>query len=206
MNKFYLIRHGNRPHSPQDLPLSQLGVQQARITAINFKDKDITQIYCSPPKRAYETAQIIAEELGVENIKVDERLKERFNWGDGSFQIFDKFIEGWKKTTNERNYTPIGGDSSQNAGKRLKKFVDELSVNNKDKSIILVTHGGVIVDLLRNLFDDDYLKTFSPNFLNSGIGECSITQLTVHNGRYNLKDFDFVSHLPEPLRLRSLPW
>ena len=205
MSNFFLVRHGNKPNIAGDPRLSNLGIQQTQITALYLKDKSITQIYSSPFKRTQETAQVIAAKLTIEKVQIDDRLKERFNWGNDPSQTFDQFMEEWKKTTINRDYTPPKGDSSQDAGKRLKDIVDKLKDNNNE-NILLVTHGGVIVDLLRNLFDDEYLKSFSPNFLNAGIGECSITQLTAQNGKYVLKEFDSVTHLPQSLQLRSSSW
>ncbi|MDO8498267.1 MAG: histidine phosphatase family protein [bacterium] len=206
MNKFYLIRHGNIPHIAGNPGLSDIGIQQAKLTALHFRDKGITEIYCSPFKRTQETARIITKELNIEDIKTDDRLKERLNWGDDPSQSFDDFIKEWRKTTIDRSYSPPKGNSSKNAGKRLKEFVDELATHIDNQNIIVVAHGGVITDLLRNMFNDEYLKTFSPGFLNMGIGECSITQLEYLNGTYLLKEFDSVDHLPKLLRLWGSGW
>ena len=206
MNKIYLVRHGNIPRIAGDPSITELGVKQAKFTASNLQDKLITKIYCSTSKRAQETTQIIADKLKIKRITLDDRLKERFYWGDDPSQSFEEFIAEWKKTTLDRNYKPHVGDSCRQAGKRLKKFIDELKISSEDKNILLITHGGVIMDLLRNLYDDDYLKLFSPNFLNLGIGECSITQLISHDNTYALEAFDFVTHLPQTLRQRVPIW
>lgn len=206
MNKIYLVRHGNKPQIAGDPTLSNLGIKQARETAKYFKDKNISQIYSSPLARTKQTAQIIAQDLNINNIIFDNRLKERFNWGDDPSQSFEEFLLEWRKTTLQRNYQPSTGNSSWDAGNKLKGLIDELIAGNNGKSSLLITHGGVITDLLRNLFNDTYLKRFSHNFLNKGIAECSITLLVINKGVFTLKEFDFVGHLPQSLELWGPSW
>lgn len=199
VNKFYLIRHGNRPDIAGDPELSELGIKQAILTAEVLKDKKISRIFCSPLKRARGTACVIADKLEINTITIDDRLKERFNWGDDPTQSFEEFIAEWQKTTHNRNYLPPAGDSSHNSGERLKDFINELCSKVNNETILIVTHGGITADLLRNLFDDAFIKTFKPDFLEAGIQECSITELIVDNGQYELKDFANGTHLPEPV-------
>lgn len=194
-NVFYLIRHGDKPNIAGDPRLSKLGIKQAYITALHFKDKNIHQIYSSSARRARKTAQVIAKELKINNIKIDSRLQERFYWGNDFLKTFDDFLKEWKKSVYNRDYKPLIGDSSREAGTRLKELIDKLHNQNNNQNIILVSHGGVIVDLLRNLFTDEYLKTFSSDFLETGILECSITQLVINGNKYILKEFNTGTHL-----------
>lgn len=60
-------------------PLTALGVEQARQTGLKLKPLGVTTIVCSPYVRARQTAQTIAEELGIEvaQIKIIDELRER---------------------------------------------------------------------------------------------------------------------------------
>jgi len=77
----YLMRHGQTKEGMQDLLLSGLDPELSPEGAARIKmlcpsmDKDIDLIIASPLKRAVQTAEIVAKELGKE-VKVEEILKE----------------------------------------------------------------------------------------------------------------------------------
>ena len=59
-----------------DIKLNQKGLSQAEETSNRLKEFDFDIIYCSPIKRAKQTASIIGEGRNC-NIVYDERLRER---------------------------------------------------------------------------------------------------------------------------------
>lgn len=82
----YIVRHGESEYNAKgllagitDIPLTDTGREQARQAGTQLANLGITRIVSSPLVRAYETAEIIAEQLGFhpESILVDERLHER---------------------------------------------------------------------------------------------------------------------------------
>lgn len=67
---FYFIRHGEtdwnrdkRIMGQMDIPLNETGVAQARSARNLLKELNIQHIYTSPLLRAYQTAQILNEEI-----------------------------------------------------------------------------------------------------------------------------------------------
>lgn len=175
--RIYLVRHGEKVKKIGDPPLSEKGNSQSKVTGKYFKGKSVDKIVSSPILRAIETSQHLASALNIVPL-VDYLLKERVNWGDDPNQSFEDFLTMWKKASSERDWVPPVGDSSISSGERLKKFIKNLedSVNN----VILVTHGGIITDFLRNEFSDEVLDTSFPNFhefLDEAILECSITTI-----------------------------
>ena len=84
----YFVRHGESEANVKkvfagqkdDSLLTDEGKEQATITAQKIKKEDfkITRIVSSPLKRSFETAEIIAKELGfnVSDIVVDNRINE----------------------------------------------------------------------------------------------------------------------------------
>lgn len=199
MNNFYLVRHGDKPNIAGDPSISELGILQSQLTGKYLKDKSITKVFCSPFKRTLETAEEIGKILGLE-FAIDERLKERLNFGDDPNLTFEQFIEVWDKTTRDRNYQPKVGYSSKRAGDRVLESIKDIADKYPDQNIVLVTHGGVIYDVLRNLFSDNYLKSIKSDFLQTGIMNCSITHIVKDGDKYGLKEFDFVGHLPQPIK------
>ncbi len=100
-----------------------------------------------------ETAAPIAESCGVDP-QVDERLRERRNWGDECpAQTAQQFLEDWRRSTVEREWSPASGDSSLDAGTRFVNALDDLARSGAER-IVVVSHGGVTIDGLRNLVGD----------------------------------------------------
>jgi broad specificity phosphatase PhoE len=85
----HLVRHGE-VHNPDrvlygQLPgfdLSERGVEQAKLAAAFLAERDIGYIVSSPLERAVQTAQPLANKLGLP-IETDERLTEAGNHLEG---------------------------------------------------------------------------------------------------------------------------
>ncbi|TYP77745.1 putative phosphoglycerate mutase [Paenibacillus methanolicus] len=105
-------------------------------------------IVASDLSRADETANIIAQTLGIPQLPGDPRLRERY-FGE---------IEG---TTEEERLTRWGADwRSQNRGQetddvlrgRAMAFVEDLVAQGLDnRRILVVTHGSLLAQLLKGL-------------------------------------------------------
>lgn len=80
MGEVLLIRHGETEWNREevfrgraDVPLSERGREQGRLVAEALKERPIEAVYSSPLSRARDTAQPLAEALGL-GVVVDERL------------------------------------------------------------------------------------------------------------------------------------
>lgn len=83
----YVVRHGQtewnimkKMQGSVDIPLNEKGIEQAYITKKNLENISIDIIFCSPLKRAMQTAEVINQDRNLEII-YDERLRER-NYGE----------------------------------------------------------------------------------------------------------------------------
>jgi len=80
-----LVRHGQSvsniqkilSHDTNNYPLTEEGREQAKRAAHELKKLRVDKIFTSPVMRAYQTAQLIGDELGLVPI-IDERLRERW--------------------------------------------------------------------------------------------------------------------------------
>ncbi|MCX6705615.1 MAG: histidine phosphatase family protein [Candidatus Woesebacteria bacterium] len=197
MNTFYLIRHGQKVTEAGDPGLTELGGQQSRKTAEFLKDKNILKIYSSTFARAWETTEIINEILKV-GVIFDDRLREKMNWGSIPNQTLKEFLKEWEYSNLHRDFKPKAGISSLQSGQDVFNVISEISVSLPDSNIVIVTHGGVICDLLRNLFSDDELREFKqdfPELLDKLIKECSITTLVYENNKFKLGEISSTKHL-----------
>ncbi|MCI4644231.1 MAG: histidine phosphatase family protein [Hyphomonadaceae bacterium] len=87
MKHLYIVRHGNtfdkgdtvlRVGGRTDLDLSTSGQLQAGALAMHFAEFETqpVRVIAGPLKRTLQTAQAIADALGVLHVQVDERLRE----------------------------------------------------------------------------------------------------------------------------------
>lgn len=199
MMRFYLIRHGLKEAVPFDPPLTTIGLEQAQAASNLLKDIEFQAILASPKKRTRQTAEIIAKPHPVEII-FDNRLVERMEWQNG--EAFEDFIKEWNKTDFNRGYVPKNGTASFANGIQMRKLLEELSEKHKEGNILIVTHGGTIADLLRNLFGEENLPHIISTLTNAkyiDIAECSITTIQKTGDTYELLKLGDIAHLPIPL-------
>jgi broad specificity phosphatase PhoE len=84
MNTLFLVRHGqdedNARHlinGRRDTELTEVGRTQAAEVATQLPSVGVSTIYASPLRRAQQTAEIVAQHLGIQEIRLDPDLIER---------------------------------------------------------------------------------------------------------------------------------
>ena len=163
------MQHGEKEPGPGDPGLTETGRRQATRTGQWLHGAGVRTLWASPMRRARETAECIAAVTGLA-AGSDARLAERLNW-DGSLG-YDAFVALWARTRTDRDFVPLGGESSRQAGARMAAFLADRS--GEAGPVAAVTHGGVTVDLLLNLKGDDALPA---GLLEAGVPSCAITTL-----------------------------
>lgn len=193
MTTFHLVRHGEKAGGPGDPGLSDDGRTEAERTAERLSTVPVVAVWTSPLRRARETAAVIAARHGLEPV-VDERLRERINWGDGGRdESWDEFAEMWDRASRERDWQPPYGDSSRGAGRRLESAMVEAATAHPDGHVVLVAHGGIIGDALQNRFERAELD--AANAAWADMRTCSVTQVEVDEGRWRLDSLATCDHL-----------
>ena len=167
--KLYIARHGETPWNVEnrvsgrtDVPLTEKGVEQARLLAQNAMGKGIEVIIASPLLRARQTAQAVSEAISVP-IELDERLIEL---DFGSF-------EGGPRSDPEFQYTRAqfptrypGGESAFQLAHRVYSCLEDVKRKYAGKTVLLVCHGGVcrmVRSYFMDLTNDEYSYYFAPN-------------------------------------------
>lgn len=193
MTTIYLIRHAQKASIAGDPGLTPLGQNQARETGEYLRQLPITKIFSSPYKRTRETAAEIAQVLQLEHT-IHDALAERMNWDDPSVAWKD-FLQEWVKATKERDYLPKYGDSSRQTGKRIQDLLAQSAEN--DEHIVLVSHGGAILDYLRNICGDEAVESLRKTY-DAGedytMANCAITTVAL-NPEPELLSLNFHDHL-----------
>lgn len=159
----YLARHGQTQWNIEkricgraDIPLTEEGYNQAVLLAEQAKmlTDPITQVICSSLIRAKETAQVVANQLGLPVI-VDERLIEM------DFGIYDSLPIQTKEFQNRRIEFSLPfeqGESILDVAGRIYPLLAELT-NQENDIPLLVSHNAVsrVVD---NYFNGKTMSEF----------------------------------------------
>lgn len=149
MTTIYLIRHSipsndKEKYSNEELPLSLLGEEKARLLSNIDELKDIDVLYSSSYKRALDTAKYISNKNNID-INITDRLNER-KLGDS--KKYPKSF--WLTQLEDEDAKAPDGESRKEVSKRLLSLIDEILVKYKNKRIVLVMHASAITFLLMN--------------------------------------------------------
>lgn len=182
-----IVRHGlpvriDEAEGPADPELSEAGHAQARRLADWLAHEPIHALYVSPMRRAMETAEPLAEALGVEAV-VDEELAEFDR--DAHFYIP---LEELKAANDERYQKMVQGDFSDEVDPFTFREVVKVAVErtieaNPGRTVAIVCHGGVINAYASSVLGLDFPLFFEPyytsvnRFLASSRGHRSVVSL-----------------------------
>jgi alpha-ribazole phosphatase len=198
MEQIILIRHGQTSTSAKKLlhsrmdeeVLIELGRQQMQKTALRLKQFSLNKVYVSREKRAGNSAEIIASELGVplEEIKgIEER-----DWGDFSGESWETVEEILGPMTLEERYQylPPNGESWKQFEGRINQALDQILLANKGKTVVIVTHAGVIRALIPRLLGVEREETLKYHPANA-----SITVFDHKDGKFSKVIWNDTAHL-----------
>jgi len=149
MTLLYLVRHGetdwNRQRRIQgstDIPLNDTGRAQAARAGDLLARREWDGILASPLSRAYETAQIIADRIGLEApAALDELVERAYGDAEGlsARQLAARFPLG---------VAVPGRESRESVAARVIPALLRLAEGHHGKHFIVATHGGVIRTVL----------------------------------------------------------
>lgn len=152
--KLIIVRHGETEENITKTvqghrhgKLTETGTIQAKKLALRLKDEKIDAIYSSDLGRCKQTA---AEILRFHNVPVryTDELRER-NLGVFEGRHRDVLHGAVEKSGLPRaHFKPEGGESFLDLKARVQIFLDRLIGLYKGKTVLLVTHGGVVKMLL----------------------------------------------------------
>lgn len=163
--KLILVRHAETQGNldgillgHQDSPLTDLGKEQALATARELKGEKIDAICSSPLGRALETAQIIAQNLGNLEVKVEPLLIER-DFGVLTSKHKNEIHLHAKELFQTSNFTYFleaeGAEDFPTLLKRAEKAVSKINDDYKDKTALLVVHAqiGKMIEIVYHGWD-----------------------------------------------------
>lgn len=158
--KIIVIRHGEttwnldgRFQGYGDSPLTEKGVAQAQAVGKRMKKVPFDFLYSSDLTRAHRTAQCIAAETQHE-IRLDTRLRER-NLGIFQGKTRAEFIAAYPDVfaayqADLLDYVIPEGESFRQCYQRCISCFEELAQQHVGKTVVMVTHGGILANLLKH--------------------------------------------------------
>lgn len=214
--RLILVRHGRTALNAQgriqgrtDVPLDDQGREEARRAGDWLRDRyAIHALYASPLIRAYETAAIIGENIGLHPQIHDDLIE--FDFGIVSDRDAQELAQLDSALYQElRVWLTVKWDSAmirpripgmEDEGAfrdRIVAFWDHIQRVHRGATVAAVTHGGVIKGMLTLIAGGD-LRRHMPFWADNA----SISVIDFHGGGGTICLFNECSYLGEPLKFR----
>ncbi len=180
----YIIRHGKTDWNNErklqgrtDIPLNEEGIEMARRARDEYRNVPFDICYCSPLKRARQTADILLEGRNIPII-TDDRLLEM------SFGIYEGMANGYddpdlyvsRLFRDPAGFTERleGGESLDDLFERTGDFLESIvkPLLSQNKNVLIVGHGAMnssIVSRIRGMERKDFWA--------AGIENCKLMEL-----------------------------
>ena len=144
-----LLRHGQTPMSVQkryagrsDVPLTDLGVQQAVAAAKRLASAGLDVIVTSPLRRAVQTAEEVAAATGVP--VVTEAGFRETDFGAWEGLTFSEVRERWPAELNrwlaDPAAAPPGGESLAEVSERVTAALHRVLSARERQTVLIVSH------------------------------------------------------------------
>lgn len=157
--KLFLIRHGqsvanlNQTYTGQsDVPLTETGRKEAEAIRPVLERFTFDRVYSSDLSRAADTQRLALP--GVEGIRTP--LLREFDLGSLVGQSIAEVRKQWgAQLSKTRDYSPFGGESTQDVCRRLREFLTMLEEDPCD-CVAAFAHGGVLGCMMQLVLGVDY--------------------------------------------------
>jgi ribonuclease H / adenosylcobalamin/alpha-ribazole phosphatase len=144
-----LLRHGQTPMSVQkryagrsDVPLTELGVQQAAAAAKRLAPAGLAVIVTSPLQRASRTAEEVAAVTGAP-VLVDPGFRET-DFGAWEGLTFAEVQERWPaevtRWLGDPAVAPPGGESFAEVSERVTDALHRVLAGRERQRVLIVSH------------------------------------------------------------------
>jgi broad specificity phosphatase PhoE len=182
-----LARHGEtdwnrdgRWQGGSDTPLNDVGRQQAQELAEQLDGVDV--LYSSDLSRARETAEIVADKLGLE-IRIDPRLRERsFGAWEGltAEEIEERFSDAHRRWQAGEGPGADDAEPFDAFAARISRFLEEVLELHPAESVLVISHGGSIRVIHALAAGLDYVRDHRSI---PGVPNCAVARYAARDGK-----------------------
>jgi len=204
LTRIILVRHGQTAWNKGDMirgqvevPLDETGLAQAEATAARVAAQwKPVSVYCSPLQRARQTAQSIADKLGLEAQPV-AGLND-MNFGQWQGLTVDEVRRGWPEMAQTWLRAPHKvifpqGESLDALRDRGMAAVHQLIQRHPDDDIVIVGHMVVNRVLLCAMLGLD-----NSNHWRIGQDTCALNVIDWRDGIFYIQSLNDRCHWPGP--------
>jgi broad specificity phosphatase PhoE len=166
-----LVRHGSLDEQydgcyigSSDLPLSREGIREAEALGSFLKTRDIDSIYASPLLRSRQTVEKVSLALPETPVVYEDLLRE-IDFGAWEGLTFAQICKhdpdgAGRWAGHDDEFTFPGGEILGNFHDRIRR-IKQMLLDSEHENILLVSHGGVILNLICNILDIGSRKALS---------------------------------------------
>lgn len=183
MTKIYLARHGQDEdnshgilNGQRDTNLTDIGLEQAKSLASFIKESDlnIDKVYSSPLKRAYVTAEVVADTLNLNKPeKLDLLIERDFGVMTGKNIVdIERLCSPDIVKSNPITYflSPENAETFPDLITRARELLAWLKESNHNGNILLVSHGDIGKMIYTAFYNLDWKETLTQfHFGNSDV-------------------------------------
>ncbi|MBQ0058368.1 MAG: histidine phosphatase family protein [Lachnospiraceae bacterium] len=169
---FYFVRHGQTYWNAQaimqgqtNIPLNEVGKEQATNTREILKDVDFDIAFTSPLMRSSETAEIVLEgrdvELKIEPMVIEQAYGISESLPHTGWYEEDSPIYGYRPYP-EKFKANIGGESFEALTDRARRYVKErlIPMENQYNCVLVASHGAFLSALFNVFTGNDDISQF----------------------------------------------
>ena len=166
-----------------------MGLEQAMRLPKAFDRHSIARVLSSPQRRAQQTAQPVADALGLE-LEIDDRLAE-YDRDLAHYvpieQIREEFPDEWERLA--RGHLPSGVDEDAFVARVFAVIDDVVASGDHDDTVALFSHGGVINVILHRILGTEKLLLFPIDY-------ASVTRLRYsRTGAFTVAEVNGTEHV-----------
>jgi broad specificity phosphatase PhoE len=197
-----LLRHGQTPMSVQkryaglsDVPLTEVGVQQAAAAGKRLASAGLTAIVTSPLARTLRTAEEVAAATGAP-VEADEGFRET-DFGAWDGLTFAEVRERWPAELAawlaDPAVAPPGGESFVDVSNRVDRALRRVLAGYQSRTVLIVSHVTPIKTLVAAA-----LLAPPPALYRMHLDVAALCQVDWYaDGPAVLRSFNDTSHLPD---------
>lgn len=158
--RLIIVRHGETKENVARIvqgqthgSLTSRGKMQAKKAGLRLKKERISAFYSSDLGRAIETLLEIARHHNFRKIRLSDKLRER-NLGEFQGRPSHELHFAVEKSGGENgSFRPRGGgETHSDVKRRVMSIVKRIAKAHPKENVVIVTHGGAILNLFRGLF------------------------------------------------------
>ncbi|HNR97289.1 MAG TPA: histidine phosphatase family protein [Anaerolineae bacterium] len=201
MTRIILIRHGQttwnaeeRIRGQVEVPLDSVGISQAQATAARVaREWQPAAVYCSPLQRAVQTAQFIADRVGLDAQVVPELNDMDFGVWQGL--TYREVRANWPELARQWMEEPErvsfpGGETLDMVRERGMAALQRIIERHPDQQVVVVGH-----TVLNRVLLCGVLGLTNAAHWRIGQDTCAVNVIDWQKGTYYLQSLNDICHL-----------